>query len=77
MRALLRAEDDVRVHGLLLPADLLAQVGGLHPLGDGGAVAARVGRGVGVGVCGDVVEVDVFAVGELGGGFGGGGEVAR
>ncbi len=75
MRALLRPEDDVRVHGLLLATDLFPEIWGLHPLRHGGT-AARVGRGVGVGVRGDVVQVDVFAVGELGRGFGWGGEVS-
>lgn len=75
MRALLRPEDDVRVHGFLLATDLFPEIGRLHPLGYGGT-AAWVGRGVGVGVRGDVVQVDVFAVGELGRGFGWGSEVS-
>jgi len=75
MRALLRPEDDIRVHGLLLATDLFPEIGGLHPLGHGGT-AARVGRGVRVGVRGDVVQVDVLTVGELWRGFGWGSEMS-
>lgn len=68
MWALLRAEDDIRVHRLLLPLNKFSEVGGLDPFCN--CWAAVDGGGVGIGlVCGDVVEVDVFAVGELGGGF--------
>jgi hypothetical protein len=67
------SKDVIRVLQLLLSPECIVENGRLHPAGEHGFLVLFLGfggRGVGFGVGGDFGKVNVFAVGEVRGGFG-------
>ncbi len=67
------SKDVIRVLQLLLLPECIVENGRLHPAGEHGFLVLFLGfggRGVGLGVGGDFGKVNVFAVGEVRGGFG-------